>query len=124
MKEQLSLKSSSALHRQRRPGFETCFYDILRVGLAEVVNVCLMGAMGAGALKAYNKAIEIRRSAAAKANGGAAPVTLSARLLNNAAVLHLRAGEAEEALRLMGQAVSAAASGGLGDMSAVAQVGA
>jgi tetratricopeptide (TPR) repeat protein len=83
----------------------------------------MMGATGAGALKAYNKAIEIRRDAAAKANGGATTAPLSARLLNNAAVLHLRAGESEEALRLMGQAVAAAASGGLGDLSAVAQVG-
>lgn len=75
-----------------------------------------------GALKAYNKAIEIKREAAASsgsANGGA---HLPARLLNNAAVLHLRAGNSQAAYDLMAQAVHTAGDAGLGNLSPLAQV--
>lgn len=82
-----------------------------------------------GALKAYDKAIEIRRKAAAapKAgstdDGGTEGGQLSARLLNNAAVLHLRAGDAPKAYDLMAQAVAAAAGGAATDLDPLSQVG-
>lgn len=82
-----------------------------------------------GALKAYDKAIEIRRKAAAapKAgsteDGGTEGGQLSARLLNNAAVLHLRAGDAQKAYDLMAQAVAAAAGGAATDLDPLSQVG-
>lgn len=82
----------------------------------------------AGALKAYDKAIVIRRkeAAAGKASsaedGGADAGQLSARLLNNAAVLHLRAGDTQEAFDLMAQAVAAAAGGTATDLDPLSQV--
>ena len=81
-----------------------------------------------GALKAYDKAIEIRRKAAAETkagsaeDGGAEAGQLSARLLNNAAVLHLRSGDARKAYDLMAQALAAAAGGAATDLDPLSQV--
>ncbi|PRW61484.1 RNA polymerase-associated CTR9-like protein [Chlorella sorokiniana] len=78
----------------------------------ELLGDLLASLEPAGALKAYDKAIEIRRKAAAAAkggsteDGGADAGQLSARLLNNAAILHLRAGDAQKAFELMAQAVT------------------
>lgn len=90
--------------------------------LWELLGDLLSSLEPAGALKAYNKAIEIKRAAAAgngSANGGA---QLPARLLNNAAVLHLRAGNSQAAYDLMAQAMQTAADAGLGNLSPLAQV--
>ncbi len=81
-----------------------------------------------GALKAYDKAIEIRQKAAAAAKAGSAEDgsaeagQLSARLLNNAAVLHLRSGDAQKAYDLMAQALAAAAGGAATDLDPLSQV--
>jgi hypothetical protein len=73
----------------------------------------------AGALKAYDKAIELHRrtmqaglltNGVGTADGAAAqepPAGPPVRLLNNAAVLHLRYGDLAAALPLMEQAVEA-----------------
>ena len=85
-----------------------------------------------GALKAYDTALEIRRKEAAKAasrgGSGAAPAAapaaaLPARLLNNAAVLHLRAGARQLASELMAAAVAAAAAAPPSELNPLAQVG-
>lgn len=75
-----------------------------------------------GALKAYNKAIEIKRGAAAGNGSANGVVQLPARLLNNAAVLHLRAGDSQAAYDLMAQAVQTAGDAGLGNLGPLAQV--
>lgn len=68
----------------------------------------------AGALKAYDKAIELHRRAArarpltngfGEDGGASEPPAVPMRLLNNAAVLHLRYGNLTAALPLMEQAV-------------------
>lgn len=73
----------------------------------------------AGALKAYDTAIGIRRKEAAQDAAPALPV----RLLNNAAVLHLRAGSSQLAYDLMAQAVAAAAGAPPSELNPLAQVG-
>ncbi|PSC73221.1 RNA polymerase-associated CTR9-like protein [Micractinium conductrix] len=91
--------------------------------LWELLGDVLSAIEPAGALKAYDKAIEIRR--AAGGNGSAAGADgaprLPSRLLNNAAVMHLRARNSGAAYKLTGEALEAS-SQGLGDLSDVAQV--
>ncbi|KAK9810525.1 hypothetical protein WJX72_012163 [[Myrmecia] bisecta] len=98
----------------------------------EMLGELLAGTDPAAALAAYKKSLELARREAAKkpeANGHAeanglaeAAGQLTPKLLNNAAVLHMRAGELQQALALMTEALQAA-SGGMGaGFSAGAQV--
>jgi hypothetical protein len=88
--------------------------------------VCCLLRLHTGALKAYDKAIEIHRKAAharaSTADGSAQGSHLPARLLNNAAVLHLRSGDAEKSYQLITQAMNSVAAGGLVEYSPLAQV--
>lgn len=87
---------------------------------------CLLPFVLAGALKAYDKAIEIRRKALASSpsSGGSGSIAkLPTRLLNNAAVLHLRAGNSQLAFELMAAAVAAAAGAPASELDPLTQVG-
>jgi hypothetical protein len=75
-----------------------------------------------GALKAYVKAIEIRRAALQASLAAECSSQLPARLLNNAAVLHLRAGNSDVSYALMVEAMQAAGGLGLEGVSSLAQV--
>ena len=80
--------------------------------LADVIA----GADPSGALAASMKALAIYRKQLGKEQ------SIPARLLNNAAVLQLRAGAASVALQLMNEAMSSAAAGGLQELGPQAQV--
>jgi RNA polymerase-associated protein CTR9 len=93
--------------------------------LWEMLGDALAASDPAGALAAYRRAIDEHRRAAAAAaavGGGAPAAVLPARLLNNASVLQLRAGDARGALALAAEALASAAGGGLCELGAGAQV--
>ena len=72
-----------------------------------------------GALQAYSKAIELHRTAQGR---GGEPL-LPARLVNNAAVLHMRAGNTREASSLMQAALASVAANSSQPAAASMQVG-
>ncbi|EFN52318.1 hypothetical protein CHLNCDRAFT_139104 [Chlorella variabilis] len=90
------------------------------VGLWELLGDLLASLEPAGALKAYDKAIELRRAAAQADGVGSSH--LPPRLLNNAAVLHLRAGNTDVSYSLMTQAMQSAARPGSTGVNALVQV--
>lgn len=90
--------------------------------LWEMLGDVLAGADPAGALNAYSKAIELHRKKdkAGPTNGG--EVAMPSRLLNNAAVLHMRGGNIAEALALVAESLASATGGGLQALGPQAQV--
>lgn len=90
--------------------------------LWEMLGDVLAGFDPSGALSAYNSAITLRRKAAETASASSSGVSLPARLLNNAAVLQLRAGNVSAASALVAESLASAAAGGLADVGAQAQV--
>ncbi|KAL4854380.1 RNA polymerase-associated protein CTR9 [Chlorella vulgaris] len=90
--------------------------------LWELLGDLLSAQEPAGALKAYVKAIEIRRDALQASLAAEGSSQLPARLLNNAAVLHLRAGNSDVSYALMAEAMQAAGGLGLEGVSSLAQI--
>jgi len=96
-----------------------------RADLWELLGDVTCATQPSSAMQNYMKAINIHQkkiSAKSATGTGTANVVVPARLYNNAAVLHLQAGNAAMALRLMENAMASVAAGGLGDLGPLSQV--
>jgi len=90
--------------------------------LWEMLGDVLANADPAAALSSYNKAIHIHRKSAAAVENGTGSAAVPARLLNNAAVLQMRAGDYSKAQQLVAESLLSASTGGLNDLGPQAQV--
>jgi len=106
--------------------------EINNAALWEMLGDVLAGSEPATALSAYTTSINLHRKASNAAattstdGGGNGPTPIAplvpARLLNNAAVLQLRAGNPAAASELLAESISSAVGGGLSELGPQAQV--
>ncbi|KAL4539716.1 hypothetical protein Ndes2437B_g01927 [Nannochloris sp. 'desiccata'] len=105
--------------------------ELNNAALWEMLGDVLAGSEPATALSAYTTSINLHRKASNAAattstdNGNGTtpdPILVPARLLNNAAVLQLRAGNPAAASQLLAESISSAVGGGLSELGPQAQV--
>lgn len=105
--------------------------EVSNAALWEMLGDVLAGSEPATALSAYTTSISLQRKASNAAattsiDGGNGPTPVAplvpARLLNNAAVLQLRAGNPAAASDLLAESISSAVAGGLSELGPQAQV--